>query len=494
MMYSNNKIKTKTHGKGPLGNLDLLGGITGVTTTTTTPACRHGRSCSHPSCKFSHVGGRICDERSKFGSAQVTQYHDKVRFFDCFIHFAHAKNTVGAAAYVIGEKMNKAVTVKNSNPNFLTSIAVHVTRSACILLSPGSDHLSKSTIGASDIVSSFDDLNRLTTPFVNKDLDVLLPKLRTLSTYNNTSSVKLNDDHVKLTILAVASGVKHHLFKLRNSLALDKAIFDKKLTSVPSSALPSPTATSSRPPPTKPTKAEKIASMISTAVKKAMEENNLTPPPPAADEVDCDICCLSYSRDSLVVCGGGHSLCSECLNSHVQAELDKVRGSTQMKLDFGARKGSILCPNHYDSGCTHTFHPTDLAGYLGSQHKDTFSDLWSIHDECIAAHEFNKSAAQAQRKLDKIVADRDASLAAAKKKFEHDQLEEALQKEFGGSAFMCRQCNYGPILKDGCSDLSAHHGQSTGRGRINNACPSCGWFSASICEWPRWNGKLPSSG
>merc|ERR1712166_276279 len=58
----------------------------------------------------------------------------------------------------------------------------------------------------------------------------------------------------------------------------------------------------------------------------------------------------------------------------------------------------------------------------------------------------------------------------------------------------CGRCGHGPIDKKACDNLSTHHGDRTsGGGRINNACPSCGWFSAHIRDWPRWNGQLPAS-
>jgi len=40
--------------------------------------------------------------------------------------------------------------------------------------------------------------------------------------------------------------------------------------------------------------------------------------------------------------------------------------------------------------------------------------------------------------------------------------------------------------------LKAHHGErKSGGGAINNACPSCSWFSSKLKDWPKWNGQLP---
>merc|ERR1712166_123579 len=70
---------------------------------------------------------------------------------------------------------------------------------------------------------------------------------------------------------------------------------------------------------------------------------------------------------------------------------------------------------------------------------------------------------------------------------------EQLQRQFP-NAYQCGRCSHGPIDKKACDDLSTHHGDRTsGGGRINNACPSCGWFSPHIRDWPKWNGTLPDS-
>ena len=62
---------------------------------------------------------------------------------------------------------------------------------------------------------------------------------------------------------------------------------------------------------------------------------------------------------------------------------------------------------------------------------------------------------------------------------------------------MCGQCKTGPITHYGCADLQSHHNEQVqnvrvaGRaGQVNNACPSCGWFSPKIQDWPVWDGVL----
>ena len=58
-------------------------------------------------------------------------------------------------------------------------------------------------------------------------------------------------------------------------------------------------------------------------------------------------------------------------------------------------------------------------------------------------------------------------------------------------ARQCGSCGHGPIDHFACSNLDTHQGEEIGGGvRINNACPKCGWRSADISAWPRWNGNL----
>ncbi|KAE8983979.1 hypothetical protein PF010_g21354 [Phytophthora fragariae] len=57
-------------------------------------------------------------------------------------------------------------------------------------------------------------------------------------------------------------------------------------------------------------------------------------------------------------------------------------------------------------------------------------------------------------------------------------------------AFQCGGCGIGPVTRSGCDNLQTHQGQAVGNARVNNACPSCGWFAADIAAWPRWNGEM----
>jgi hypothetical protein len=59
--------------------------------------------------------------------------------------------------------------------------------------------------------------------------------------------------------------------------------------------------------------------------------------------------------------------------------------------------------------------------------------------------------------------------------------QEILRSLFTNS-YMCAKCNFGPVEHHHCADLRSHHGEQQGAGRISNACPKCGWFSAQVCS------------
>lgn len=72
-----------------------------------------------------------------------------------------------------------------------------------------------------------------------------------------------------------------------------------------------------------------------------------------------------------------------------------------------------------------------------------------------------------------------------------DEVVANLRRTFLGRAFMCASCGFGPVDHFACSDLMHHHGEhSAGVPAINNACPSCGWFSPDLSAWDPWDGKV----
>jgi hypothetical protein len=73
-----------------------------------------------------------------------------------------------------------------------------------------------------------------------------------------------------------------------------------------------------------------------------------------------------------------------------------------------------------------------------------------------------------------------------------EDVEAQMRRQYLGRAFQCGNCSFGPIDHFACGDLLSHNGEVTAGGAvINNHCPRCDWFSPSIEDWPKWNGRLP---
>ena len=69
-------------------------------------------------------------------------------------------------------------------------------------------------------------------------------------------------------------------------------------------------------------------------------------------------------------------------------------------------------------------------------------------------------------------------------------LQAALRQPFP-NAYQCARCGFGPVDHFACQDLRSHHGEAQdGGAAISNACPECGWFSANLADWPRWDGAI----
>ena len=102
-----------------------------------------------------------------------------------------------------------------------------------------------------------------------------------------------------------------------------------------------------------------------------------------------------------------------------------------------------------------------------------------------------RRAAAVRKAEEFLLAKRRQRAAAEVQRVESLQALQAALREGDGSflAYECSRCGCGPITHVACENLRTHHGESRGGGRISNACPHCGWFSANISDWPRWTGE-----
>lgn len=64
------------------------------------------------------------------------------------------------------------------------------------------------------------------------------------------------------------------------------------------------------------------------------------------------------------------------------------------------------------------------------------------------------------------------------------------------NVFTCPDCGCGPVVRDNCSDLSAHDGENDGGAYVSNACPNpdCQFWTDDSEDWLPWNGRyVPAS-
>jgi len=181
--------------------------------------------------------------------------------------------------------------------------------------------------------------------------------------------------------------------------------------------------------------------------------------------------------DRAALCSRGlHALCSPCFQAYARQQQQQE----WVKHKRGAR---LLCPCRlpHDAECIGSFSEKSMAAFLPEELYQIYMDQQrdKIHVEEAAKFNdmLNRMAKQLQKDMPGI---------------SRELLERQLKAALPG-ARQCGSCGYGPVEHYACGDLQSHHNESTGKAKINNACPKCGWFSADISQWPKWNGIVHSS-
>ena len=191
------------------------------------------------------------------------------------------------------------------------------------------------------------------------------------------------------------------------------------------------------------------------------------------NEQACSVCLDTSSLvneiNAGVVCSEGHFTCSHCLNLHVVAQC----GSDPSHPDFAhlhdTRRGEDIagfrCPHFAARQCSGPVLAFKELACFPLITQDTFAKA------CEFVH--------ALREHEKI-----SRLQASENELSTYQL----QQLFPENAYQCTRCGLGPVLHRACEDLSAHHGNTVGKtGIVSNACQGCGWFSAKLKDWTKWD-------
>lgn len=228
---------------------------------------------------------------------------------------------------------------------------------------------------------------------------------------------------------------------------------------------------------------------------------------------DCIICMSPIPRNgkgsTKFSCSlSSHCMCKPCYKSMV---LSRVQRSYDELTETECECGEIMLPCTHTT-CTGQFNLTKARLHLNGEEWATFDiNQRRLRDRVVE----QKAHAEAERDFSTLLAQQHGSqgidLTGLKRirDCQERSLERSLKHTFRNprynphnprgepeyNAFMCPRCKTGPISRDDCTDLQAHHGQSNGRGgTTSNACAHCGFFAVDSHRWARWDGRVRIGG
>ena len=316
-------------------------------------------------------------------------------FVENFNDYKNAEDTVGQAAFSIGEDLNEALQI--ANPKFYGQVCRLLGEAACVLLSPGSNSLTKRASRDPSITTKLRKLEELVDASgINRhDFDILLPHLRLVIQYGHIGShqegkaISHDDvDEIMVALGSVANQVKHHIYKMRNQLELDKDIFANVKKA---EAKPKPDAKPDAKPAAAVLDDSKISQLFSAlrllAAGGLVSLPSLPSPPtpptpttpttPPVSTMMCPLCASEVPLDTMTQCPGGHFMCHSCVQDHVDREMHAVSVSDDAKREFFSRDGDVTCPH---PGCTECLHPKEIASALTTP---TYDALARFQRECL---------------------------------------------------------------------------------------------------------------
>ena len=197
----------------------------------------------------------------------------------------------------------------------------------------------------------------------------------------------------------------------------------------------------------------------------------------------CNVCLEEKSQGVVCEDEAGHFICSDCAPQSVNTVLDQVEASEQSLQRHRERGGCIKC---VQPDCQAHYSEPALARALPD---DIFRRYRAAQDDVVEQRLFEELQARFQRDLADLREEFQRGSIAARTKQDEAATAEYMRRQYP-NAVQCPQCRAGPVVAEGCYDLSAHNGERTRGGRISNACPSCGFFSRDRNHWHRWDGQM----
>ena len=215
---------------------------------------------------------------------------------------------------------------------------------------------------------------------------------------------------------------------------------------------------------------------------------------PSAPSIQCLICLESVNTRYLT-CTLGHAICDTCFNTYVETECININEDNTA---FRANNGAVLCPCGPEAG-THRHLPaftmhalcTHLTEAIFEQYQNERLKLIQFIENENRIRAVAKEVSRISREFKSNIARPSQLSTETIAKMEADQLRILFP-----NAYMCPQCQFGPLDFSNCNSLKQHHNQPSsggGGGKYNNSCPHCHFFADSITEWRKWDGALPQS-
>jgi interleukin-1 receptor-associated kinase 4 len=200
-------------------------------------------------------------------------------------------------------------------------------------------------------------------------------------------------------------------------------------------------------------------------------------------------CCICY--DVLPVSAGlgcessaRHFICGDCAPHELQRILEAIQEAEPLAR-HRAQGGRIIC---VQQGCEAPYVESVLARVLPDV---LFRQYRAAQDAVVEQRLFAELQQVFQEQLEAARRELENANNVARAEQDAAATAEFMRRQYP-NAVQCPRCHAGPVIPENCYDLQAHHGQSSssGRGRISNACPSCGFFSRERCDWVRWDSQL----
>jgi hypothetical protein len=202
------------------------------------------------------------------------------------------------------------------------------------------------------------------------------------------------------------------------------------------------------------------------------------------EQQQCCICYYVFPVSASLWCESiaGHFICADCALREVQRILEAIQEAEPLA-QHREQGGCIVC---VQQDCGAQYAEAALARILP--------------DALCRQYRTAQNAVVEQLLFEELQQGFQEQIEAERREFENANnvvrqgaavTAEFLRLQYP-NAVQCPRCHAGPVIPENCYNLQTHHGESSssGRGRISNVCPGCGFFSRERSDWVRWDGHM----